>query len=147
MQEMPKFTEMPESMRNIMKASIDQARKAFEGFIAASQQAMSNFDAPTNNPALDSLKQFNDKIAEFTRKNADANFQFAMRLADAKQVTDVLEMQNDYVRQLMDAYAKQLEELRSLTTRIVQDSAKAASSNMPNMPNMPNMGGGTDSSG
>lgn len=139
MQEMPKFAEMPEPMRNIMKASIDQARKAFEAFISASQQAMSNFEGPSNNPAMDSLKQFNDKIAEFTRKNADANFQFAMKLADAKQVTDVVDMQNEFVRNLMESYANQLEELRSLTTRIVQDSAKAAGSNMPNM------GGGTGS--
>jgi hypothetical protein len=139
MQEMPKFAEMPEPMRNIMKASIDQAHKAFEAFIATSQQAMSSFEAHSGNPAMDSLKQFNDKIAEFSRKNADANFVFAMKLADAKQVTDVVDMQNEFVRQLMDSYAKQLEELRALTTRIVQDSAKAASSNMPHM------GGGTGS--
>lgn len=139
MQEMPNFAEMPEPMRNIMKASIDQARKAFESFISASQQAMTNFEAPTGNPAMDSLKQFNSKIAEFTRRNADANFQFAMKLADAKQVNDVVTMQSDYVRQLMDSYAKQLEELRSLTSKIVEDSSKAAASSMPNM------GGGTGS--
>lgn len=133
MQEMPNFTEMPEPMRNIMKASIDQARKAFESFIASSQQAMANFEAPGNNPAMDGVKQFNEKIAEFTRRNADANFQFAMKLADAKHVSDVLEMQNNYMRSLMDSYAKQLEELRSLTTKIVQDSAKAAASNTPGM--------------
>lgn len=141
MQEMPNFAEMPESMRNIMKASIDQARKAFESFISASQQAMTNFEAPGGNPAMDGLKQFNEKVAEFTRKNADANFQFAMKLADARQVTDVVEMQSGYMRERMDAYAKQLEELRSLTTQIVQESAKNATANMPNMPNMPNMGG------
>jgi hypothetical protein len=133
MQEMPNFTEMPEPMRNIMKASIDQARKAFESFIATSQQAMANFETPGNNPAMDGVKQFNEKIAEFTRKNAAANFDFAMKLADAKQVSDVLDMQNNYMRSLMDSYAKQLEELRSLTTRIVQDSAKAAASNTPGM--------------
>jgi hypothetical protein len=42
-------------------------------------------------------------------------------------------MQNNYMRSLMDSYAKQLEELRSLTTRIVQDSAKAAASSTPGM--------------
>ncbi len=141
MQEMPNFGEMPESMRNIMKASIDQARKAFETFISASQQAMANFETPAN-PAMDGLKQFNDRIAEFTRRNANSNFQFAMKLADAKQINDVIEMQSGYVRELMDTYAKQLEELRSLTSKIVQESSKAAASSMQNMPNMPNMGGG-----
>jgi len=139
MQEMPNFAEMPEPMRNMMKASIDQARKAFESFIASSQQAMSNFEPPANSPGMDGIKQFNEKITEFTRKNADANFQFAMKLADAKQVSDVVEMQSAYMRDLMDSYGKQLEELRALTTKIVQDSAKSASSNMPG--NMPGMGG------
>lgn len=133
MQEMPSFGEMPESMRNIMKASIDQARKAFETFIAASQQAMTSFDGPAN-PATDGLKQLNEKIAEFTRLNADRNFSFALKLADAKQLNEVIEMQNGHVRDLMDSYAKQIEELRSLTAKVVQDSAKTVQANMPGMP-------------
>ena len=130
MQEMPNFTEMPETVRNIMKASIDQARKGFETFISASQQMMTNFEG-TPNPATDGMKQLNEKIAEFTRLNADANFRFAMKLTDAKQLHDLVDIQNHHVRELMDSYAKQLEELRSLTTKIVQDSAKAVSSSMP----------------
>jgi hypothetical protein len=133
MQEMPNFAEMPEPMRNILKASIDQARKAFESFISTSQQALANFDPPAKTPAMDSLKQFNEKIAEFTRKNADSNFDLAMKLADAKNVSDVIDMQNSYVRGLMDTYARQLEELRSLTTKIVEDSAKGVTSNMQGM--------------
>ncbi|WP_170937150.1 MULTISPECIES: phasin family protein [Rhodomicrobium] len=132
MQEMPQFGEMPESMRNIMKASIDQARKAFETFISASQQAMQNFDAPSN-PATDGLKQLNEKIAEFTRLNADANFSFALKLADAKQLNEVIEMQNAHVRELMETYAKQIEELRALTSRVVQESAKSVQASMPNV--------------
>ena len=133
MQEMPNFAEMPEPMRNILKASIDQARKAFESFISTSQQALSNFEPPAKTPAMETLKQFNEKIADFTRKNADANFQFAMKLADAKHVTEVIDMQNTYVRGLMDTYARQLEELRSLSTKIVEDSAKTVTSSMPGM--------------
>jgi phasin len=130
MQEMPHFAEMPESVRSIMKASIDQARKAFETFISASQQAMSNFEGPAN-PATDGLKQLNEKIAEYTRMNADSNFRFALKLADAKQVNEVIEMQTSYVRELMETYAKQMEEMRSLTVRLVQDGAKNVSANMP----------------
>jgi hypothetical protein len=130
MQEMPHFAEMPESVRSIMKASIDQARKAFETFISASQQAMSNFEGPTN-PATDGLKQLNEKMAEYTRMNADANFRFALKLADAKQINEVIEMQNNYVRELMESYAKQMEEIRALTVRVVQDGAKTVGANMP----------------
>jgi hypothetical protein len=139
MQEMPQFAEMPESVRSIMKASIDQARKAFESFISASQHAMSNFDGPAN-PATDGLKQLNEKIAEYTRMNADSNFRFALKLADAKQINDVIEMQTHYVREIMEAYAKQMEEIRTLTVRLVQDGAKHVGAHMPG-------GGGSHSHG
>jgi phasin len=134
MKDMPQFTEMPESVRSIMKASIDQARKAFDTFIAASQKTMSTFEAPSSNPTTGGLKQLNDKIAEFTRENAEANFKFAMKLADAKQFTDVLEIQNAHARDLMDTFAKQLEELRELTTTVVKESAKNVTAHMPKMP-------------
>lgn len=130
MQEMPQFAEMPESVRSIMKASIDQARKAFETFISASQQAMSSFEAP-NTPGADGLKQLNEKMTEYTRMNADANFRFALKLADAKQVNEVIEMQNNYVRELMESYAKQMEDIRALTVRVAQDGAKSVSAHIP----------------
>lgn len=139
MQDMPNLTEIPEPVRNMMKATIDQTRKAFETFISASQQAMSGFDTGAN-PSMDGLKQLNEKIAEFTRQNADANFRFAMKLADAKKINDVVDMQSAYVRELMDTYGKQLEEIRTLTTKVVQDSTKTATEAAQNIPGM---GGGS----
>ncbi|MEJ2125427.1 MAG: phasin family protein [Alphaproteobacteria bacterium] len=131
MQDMPPFTEMPDSARAMMKASIEQARNAFDMFIGNSQVAMGNFQMPPN-VASDGLKQLNDKIAEFTKLNADANFRLAMKLADAKHISDVIEIQNQHARELMETFTKQLEELRELTARVVQDSAKSAADVMPN---------------
>ena len=135
MQNMPPFGEMPDSVRNIMKASIDQARKAFESFIGASQKAMSSLEG-SSPVTSDAMKQLNDKIAEFTKLNADANFRLAMKLADAKQVSDVLEIQNQHARELMETYSAQLEQLRELTTRLVKETAQNAAAAMPQMPGM-----------
>ena len=44
MQNMPNFAEIPDSMRNIMKSSIEQARKAFDTFVASSEKMMQSFD-------------------------------------------------------------------------------------------------------
>ncbi len=129
MQEMPKVGEMPEPMRQVVKSSIEQARKAFETFIAASQQAMSNIDTSAA-PASHSMKLLNQKIAEFTKVNAEANFDLAMKLADAKEMKDVIELQNQHVRQQMDTFAQQLEELRRLTTEVVTEAASKASNQM-----------------
>lgn len=125
MQEMPKVGEMPEPMRQVMKSSIEQARKAFETFIASSQQAMANIDT-SSSPASQSMKMLNQKIAEFTKQNAEANFDLAMKLADAKEMKDVVELQNQHVRQQMDTFAQQLEELRRLTTEVVTETATKA---------------------
>lgn len=133
MQDMPQFTEMPDSVRAMMKASIEQARRAFDTFIGASQKAMVNLQGPAT-ASNEGLKQLNDKIAEFTKINAEANFRLAMKLADAKQISDVIEIQNHHARELMDAFGKQLEELRDLTTRLIKDSAQNAASMMPKMP-------------
>lgn len=134
MQDLPQFGEMPESVRSIMKASIDQAHKAFQTFIATSQKTMSGFTEGSSATGTGGLMQLNEKIAEFTRMNAEANFRFAMKLADAKQFTEVLELQNAHARELMDTFAKQLEELRDLTTSVVKQSAQNVTANMPKMP-------------
>lgn len=129
MQEMPKVGEMPEPMRQVVKSSIEQARKAFETFIAASQQAMANIDT-SSAPASHSMKMLNQKIAEFTKANAEANFDLATKLADAKDMKDVIELQNQHVRHQMDTFAQQLEELRRLTTEVVTEAASKASTQM-----------------
>lgn len=130
MADMSQFAEIPDPVRNIMKASIDQARKAFEAFYGASQNAMSNFEGAPNLPG-GAFKQLNEKIAEFTRLNADANFRLAMKLADARQISDVVEIQSKHVHELMETYARQLEEIRELTGRVVKDAAQNATSVMP----------------
>jgi hypothetical protein len=96
---------------------------------------MSGFDTGSN-PSMDGLKQLNEKIADFTRQNADANFRFAMKLADAKRLNEVVDMQSAYVRELMDTYGKQLEEIRGLTTKLVQESTQAATKAAKDMQNM-----------
>jgi hypothetical protein len=130
MQDLPKFPEMPDSIRNIMKASIEQAQKAFDTFIGISQNTMTNMTPPNTTP--DSVRVINEKIAAFTKLNADANFKLAIKLADAREVGDVLKIQNQHVQELMDTYTKQLQELRDLTMTMMKDTAQSAASTTSN---------------
>jgi phasin len=132
MQELPQFAEMPESVRAVMKSSIEQAKKAFDSFIGASQKAMQGVEASSSAP-VQGVKELNEKIAEYTRLNADANFQYAMKLADTRQLSDVVELQNAHVRETMDRFTKQLEDLRELMTEAMKQSAQNVTSNMPKL--------------
>jgi phasin len=127
MQNPPNFAELPESIRGIMKASIEQAKKAFDTFAVTSEKMIHSLDT-SSNPAADSLKGLNEKIALFTRQNADANFDLALKLADARQLSDIVEMQNAHVREQMEAFSRQLEELRELTTKAIKEGSRVASS-------------------
>ena len=130
MQDFSKFSEMPDSVRSIMKASIEQARKAFDTFVGAGQKALTNIEIPTT---TDSMKHLNERIAEFTKMNAEANFRLAMKLADAREIGDVLKIQSQHAQELMDTYSKQLEELRELTTKIMKEATQAAAAVMPSV--------------
>ena len=47
---------------------------------------------------------------------AEANFALALKLAESKDVVQAMELQSDHARKQMDAFAKQLEEIRDLAT-------------------------------
>lgn len=125
MQDTHNFAELPDSIRSIMKSSIEQARKAFDALAASSEKMIQGVDTSTI-PAADSLKQLNEKIAAFTRQNAESNFNLALQLTDARHLSEVVELQNAHLRNQMETFSRQLEELRDLTMNAVKDGAKAA---------------------
>lgn len=144
MENMPNFAELPDSIRNIMKMSIEQARKAFDTFVASSEKMMQSVDT-SSIPAADGVKQLNEKIAAFTRQNAESNFNLALQLTEARHLSEIVELQNAHLRTQMETFSRQLEELRDLTMKAVKDGTKAASSTLQNaassMPANPFLGG------
>ncbi|MBI4724150.1 MAG: phasin family protein [Rhodomicrobium sp.] len=143
MQTTPNFAELPDSIRGIMKSSIEQTRKAFDTFLASSEKMIHGLDTSAN-PVADNLKQMNEKIAVFTRQNAEANFNLAMKLADARQMSEIVELQNAHVREQMETFSRQLEELRELTVKTVKEGSRMAGSAMQSpanpMPSNPYFG-------
>jgi phasin len=122
-QQAPNFAELPDSIRGIMKSSIEQARKAFDSFVSTSENMLHSLDT-SSNPVADSLKTLNEKVASFTKQNAEANFDLAIQLAGARQLSDIVELQNAYMRQQMESFSHQLEELRELTVKALKEGSR-----------------------
>jgi phasin len=112
--------EIPQPVRDLMKMSIEQARRAFETFAAISEKTWKSLEnsSPLGRASLFAL---NPKIAEIMRLNAEANFALAMKLAEAKDVQQAVELQSQHVKQQMETFAHQLEEMRDLAAQIIQD--------------------------
>ena len=116
--------EIPQPLRELMKMSIEQARRAFETFVSTSEKTWKSLEnsSPSGRASLYAL---NAKIAEITRLNAEANFALAMRLAESKDLNQAMELQSQHVRKQMETFVHQLEEMRDLTAQIIQEASPA----------------------
>jgi hypothetical protein len=87
--------------------------KTWKSMETSSQAARAGFQA------------LNTKIADITRSNAEANFALVMKLAESRDIQQAMELQSEHARTQMETFACQLEELRDLTTKIIQEANSA----------------------
>ena len=117
--------EISDSVRELMKLSIEQAQRAFETFVATSEKTWQSFEAQSLS-ARSALYALNGKIAEITRENAEASFALAMKLAESKDIKQALELQSEHGKKQMETFAQQLEAMRDLAAKLIQDAQDAA---------------------
>ncbi|MGH6865333.1 MAG: phasin family protein [Methyloceanibacter sp.] len=117
--------EIPDALRDLMKMSIEQAKRAFDTFAATNEKTWKSLDTASQS-ARSHFYELNTKIAEITRRNAEANFALAMKLAESKDVGQALDLQREHTTKQMETFVRQLEEMRDLATKIIQEGGAAA---------------------
>ena len=117
--------EIPESMRDLMKMSIEQAKRAFDTFASTSEKTWKSLETGSQSARV-GLTALNAKIAEITRENAEANFALALKLTDTKDLNQAFDLQTQHARKQMETFVHQLEELRDLASQIIQESGATA---------------------
>lgn len=120
MQYTPEF-EIPSTVREMAARSVDQAKDAYGRFVDAARQAQDVVSKSTEVFAS-GAKEMNEKVFGFAETNARASFEVATRLAHARDVKEVLEIQTQFARNQMEAYTQQAQEL----ARILAASAQKA---------------------
>jgi phasin len=105
--------EVPSEMRDFAEKSVEQARKAFEGFIGAAQKAAGSMDA-TPFPLPAQVKDLGSKAMGFAEANVKAAFDLAQKLVHARDVQEVLALQSEYLRAQMAAIQEQARELGAM---------------------------------
>lgn len=96
--------EIPPELRSLAEKSVDEARKAFEGFIDAAQTARGSLEGATNK-----LPGF--KAVNFAEENMRAAFQHAEKLVRAKDAEEFFSLQFEFARNQMALYQQQIKEL------------------------------------
>src|ERR1700744_907493 len=115
--------EIPKEMRSMAEASFDQARQAFEKFLATAQQTAGTFEE-RGETVRAGAKDINAKAISFAEKNVQASLDYAQSLVHAKDLTEVLRLHGDYVQSQMRALAEQASEMGQIVSRAPMDAAK-----------------------
>jgi hypothetical protein len=110
----PNF-EIPQQLRELAEKNLEQARAGYGQFMDAMTQAMGMWaqGAPAH-PMTAGFKVVQDRAIKFAKQNAEAYFNLASELANAKDLTDVMGIQARHAQTLMQTFALQAQELGRL---------------------------------
>ena len=115
--------EIPKEMRSMAEASVDQARKAFEKFLATAQQTAGSIEERGASVRA-GARDIGAKAISYAEKNVQASLDYAQALLHAKDLTEVMRLHGDYVQAQMRSLAEQASELGQIVSRAAMDAAK-----------------------
>jgi phasin len=102
--------QIPNEIRDFAEKSVDQARKAFEGFTGAAHKAIATVDgSPLNIPG--GAKDVGMKALTYAEANVKAAFDLAQKLVHAKDPQEVLQLQAEFVKTQLGVIQEQTKEL------------------------------------
>ena len=115
--------EIPKDMRAMAEASFDQARKAFEKFVATAQATAGTIEERGATVAA-GAKDIGAKAISYAEKNVQASLDYAQSLLHAKDLTEIMRLHSEYVQAQMRSLAEQASEMGQLVSKAAMEAAK-----------------------
>ena len=115
--------EIPKDMRSMAEASFEQARKAFDKFLASAQQTAGSLEE-RGATVRAGARDVSGKAIAFAEKNVQASLDHAQSLLKAKDLSEVMRLHSEYVQAQMRALAEQASEMGQLVGKAAMDAAK-----------------------
>jgi phasin len=95
---------------NISEKTVDQARKAFDGFVAAAQKASEQTEAAAESASA-GAREISAKAISYAEANVKAAFDLAESLIKAKDPEEMLAIQSEYLKSQFAAVQEQAKAL------------------------------------
>jgi phasin len=108
------------------EASFEQARKAFEKFLAGAQQTAGSIEE-RGATVRAGAKDISAKAISYAEKNVQASLDYAQALLHAKDLSEVMRLHSEYVQAQMRSLAEQASEMGQIVSRAAMDAAKPKS--------------------
>ncbi|MFC0217835.1 phasin [Pseudochelatococcus lubricantis] len=127
--------EIPAELREFAEKSVDQARKAFDGFLGAAHKAIATFENQTTAVPFNS-HEVARRTLSYAESNIAAAFDLAEKLVRAKDLREVTQFQSEYLKNQFAALQEQardfgatVQKTATEATQQVQNAVKEATQN------------------
>jgi phasin len=101
---------VPQQMRAFAEQGVQNAQKAFDQFMSATQRAVSAFEGQATS-AHSNVRGLHHKVLDFSQRNIAASFDFAQKLLHAKDAEEVVRLHGEFVKAQIEALTVQAREL------------------------------------
>jgi phasin len=115
--------EIPAEMRDFAEKSVEQARKAMDGFIGAAQRTVDTFEGSANTVQA-SAKDMTRKTFAYAEQNIAAAFDLAQKMVRAKDMQEAMQVQAEFVRSQFESMQTQMKEFGSMAQNAMAQSAQ-----------------------
>jgi phasin len=109
----PNNYEIPAEMRDFAEKSVEQARKAIDGFMGAAQKTVDTLEGSANTVQA-SATDVTRKTFTYAEQNIAAAFDLAQKMVRAKDMQEAMQYQAEYVRSQFEAMQAQMKDLGSM---------------------------------
>ena len=121
----------PPEMRDFAEKSVEQARKAIDGFMSAAQKTADTFEGSANTVQT-SATRCSPQDLRLYRAEPTAAFDLAQRMVRAKDMQEAMQIQAEFVRSQFEAMQTQMKEFGSLAQSAMKQPG-VARSNLSNI--------------
>jgi phasin len=109
--------EIPQELRQLAEENVERARKLYLQFMDGVAQTMAVWSASPSDAVAPGFDEIRQRAIKLARENADAAFALASKVAQAKDLQELLSLQTRYVQSQMRWYADQTQEFGELMIR------------------------------
>lgn len=115
--------EVPAEMREFAERSVEQARKAFDGFIGAATKAVDSAHG-TAETARVNTHDVARKAIGYAENNVAAAFEFAQKLVKSKDLTEVMTHQSAFMKAQLEALQTQFKDMGAAAQDVATKAAE-----------------------
>ena len=115
--------DVPTQMRQFAEQSVEQARKAVDGFLTAAHKTAVTMENQASS-AQSGAKDMRDKVMTLAEQNINNSFEFAQKLVRAKDIQEVMALQQEYLQSQMKAMSEQAKDLGSTASKAAMSAVK-----------------------